>query len=242
MLDLGTGRRVGYRAGEPFRMCSTFKTLAAAFILHRVDNGEERLDRRITYAKSDLPDYSPISERHAAIGLTLGDLCHAAVTVSDNGAANLMLASFGGPPALTAFLRSIGDRVSRLDRTEPSLNTGAADDPRDTTSPNAMAETVRTLVLGNILSPTSRAKLGQWLVASTTGATKLRAGLPAGWIVGDKTGTWGDETNGISNDVAIVWPPDRRPMVIAVFLSAPAQDTARNAALAEVARILTAPA
>ncbi len=105
-----------------------------------------------------------------------------------------------------------------------------------------MAETVRTLVLGNILSPTSRAKLGQWLVASTTGATKLRAGLPAGWIVGDKTGTWGDGTNGISNDVAIVWPPDRRPLVIAVFLSAPAQDTARNAALAEVARILTAPA
>ncbi|WP_156679165.1 class A beta-lactamase [Sphingomonas profundi] len=240
VLDVRHGRIDGYRIGERFRMCSTFKALAAGFVLHRADRGEERLDRRIGYTSADLPDYSPVTEKHVASGMTMAELCHAAVTVSDNGAANLLLASFGGPAALTAFLRRIGDRKTRLDRIEPALNSGAADDPRDTTSPAAMAATLRRLVLGDALSPASRARLGAWLVASTTGRTKLRAGIPAGWTVGDKTGSWGDAAGGISNDVAILWPPGRPPMLIAAFLAAPLVDEARSAILADVARIVTA--
>lgn len=215
VLDTQTSITFGYRGSEAFPMCSTFKALAAAFVLARVDKGEESLDRRVTYGKDKLVDYSPLSGKHAdADGMTVAELCEAAVTVSDNTAANLLLESFGGPPALTDWLRSIGDGTTRLDRTEPTLNEGRKDDPRDTTTPDAMLDTLGNLTLGSILTEASSDRLIAWLVASTTGKERLRAGLPADWKVGDKTGTG---PNGSVSDIAVIWPPDRGPIVAVVY-------------------------
>lgn len=234
--DLQTGRRFAWRGHERFRMCSTFKMLLAAQTLHRVDAGEERLDRVIPYGRDALLDHSPITEAHVGSGLPVAELCAAAITVSDNAAANLLLAANGGPAALTAFLRATGDDVTRCDRREPELNFGAADDPRDTTRPETIVATWRTLLLGEVLSPASRARLADWLVANRTGDQRLRAGLPAAWRIGDKTGSDGKS---VTNDIAIAWPKDRRPLLIAAFVNgAPGDDDARNAAAAEVGRIL----
>lgn len=225
VLDTQTNISFGYRGSEAFPMCSTFKALAAAFVLARVDKGEESLDRRVTYGKDKLVDYSPLSGKHAdADGMSISELCEAAVTVSDNTAANLLLESFGGPAALTDWLRSIGDGTTRLDRTEPTLNEGRKDDPRDTTTPDAMLDTLGNLTLGSILAEASSDRLIAWLVASTTGKERLRAGLPADWKVGDKTGTG---PNGAVGDIAVIWPPDRGPIVAVVYIgeaTAPVKD------------------
>jgi beta-lactamase class A len=220
-------------------MCSTFKWLAAAFVLARVDRGEERRDRRVIFSKADLVPYSPVTgERTGPPGMTLEELCHAAVTVSDNTAANLLLASFGGPSGLTEYARSLGDEVTRLDRTEVELNEATPGDPRDTTTPAAMTRNVRRLVLGDALSAASRAKLTDWLVGNTTGDSRLRAGFPKGWRIGDKTGSG---NHGVTNDVAIAWPPERQPIIVsAYYAESPANGDARNAVLAEVARIVAA--
>ena len=165
-------------------MCSTFKFLAVAFVLARVDRGEERLDRRITFTEQDLVTYSPVTkERVGATGMTIAELCDAAITVSDNAAGNLLLASFGGPPALTAYARSLGDEVTRLDRIETDLNEATPGDPRDTTTPTAMAENVRRLVVGDALSAPSRERLKALLIANKTGDARLRAGFPKTWSV-----------------------------------------------------------
>ena len=241
MLDTGSGRFRGYRADERFRMCSTFKLLLAGFVLHQIDHGDERIDRRVRYAVSDLPDHSPISARHVADGMTIGALCEAAVTVSDNGAANVLLGQVGGPPALTRWLRATGDPSTRLDRTEPTLNDAPPGDPRDTSTPAAMIATMRRLLLVDTLSPDARARLSGWLVASTTGKARIRAAAPPGWTVGDKTGTWNGPTNGTSNDVAILWPPARPPILIAIYLvGSPAPGEARDAAIAQAAKHLLA--
>jgi len=237
IVDAAGGLRLRHRADERFAMCSTFKVLAAAAVLARVDDGREKLGRRIAYGKSDLVAYSPATAPNAGTGMTLDALCEAAVTLSDNTAANLILAQLGGPRGLTAYLRSIGDATTRLDRWEPELNTAIPGDPRDTTTPDAMVETLRSLVLRRALSPASRARLAGWLVDNKTGDARLRAGLPKGWRVGDKTGTGPDET-GTSNDVAVVWRPDGRPALIAAYLTRATVDgDARNAVLAEVGRI-----
>lgn len=217
-------------------MCSTFKFLAAAMVLARVDRGEERLDRRIVFGTDDLVSYSPVTEHHPGTpGLTVAELCHAAITVSDNTAANLLLASFGGPAALTGFARTIGGDMTRLDRIETALNEATPGDPRDTTTPAAMLDDMRTLLLGDVLSNGSRAQLADWLVASTTGGTRLRAGFPAAWRAGDKTGTSG---NGATNDIAIAWPPGRAPLLVtAYFAESPVEQDVRNAVLADVGRI-----
>nr|6TY6_A Chain A, Beta lactamase (GNCA4-2) [synthetic construct]6TY6_B Chain B, Beta lactamase (GNCA4-2) [synthetic construct]6TY6_C Chain C, Beta lactamase (GNCA4-2) [synthetic construct] len=238
VLDTATGRRFGYRGDERFPMCSTFKALLAAAVLARVDQGKENLDRRITYGKEDLVDYSPVTEKHVGDGMTVAELCEAAITYSDNTAANLLLEALGGPAALTAFLRSIGDNVTRLDRWEPELNTAAPGDPRDTTTPAAMAATLRTLLLGDVLSPASRQQLVDWLIANKTGDKRLRAGLPADDRVGDKTGTG---EHGTTNDIAVVWPPNRAPIFLAVYLTESQVDAdARDAVIAEVARLVVA--
>jgi beta-lactamase class A len=235
-LDTRAGAVFGHRADERFPMCSTFKALVAGLVLSRVDRGLERLDRRIVYGKAALLFTSPVTELHVGAGMTVGELCEATVTRSDNAAANLLLDSFGGPPALTAFLRTLGDPVTRLDRHEPQLNEARPGDPRDTTSPRAMLGSLRALALGTALSPASRRRLVDWLVANRTGDHRLRAGLPPGWRVGDKTGSDGRTT---TNDVAIVWPPNRPPILIAAYLTQAAiDDEARNAVLAEAARIL----
>ena len=235
-LDTGIGRRIGHRADERFPMCSTFKALAAALVLARVDRGEERLDRRVFYTPADLVTYSPATEKRVGpdAGMTMAEICEAAVTLSDNAAGNLLLASFGGPAGLTAYARSLGDEVTRLDRIETALNEATPGDPRDTTSPAAMLELLRKTVLGDALSAASRAQLAAWLVDSKTGDARIRAGFPRGWRIGDKTGT-GD--NGVANDVAVVWPPDRAALVVCVYYAEanilPAQ---RNAVIAEAAR------
>jgi beta-lactamase class A len=186
-----------------------------------------------------LVTYSPVTEKHAGgDGLTVGELCDAAVTLSDNTAGNLLLGSFGGPAGLTAFMRSLGDGVSRLDRWETELNEAAPGDPRDTTTPLAMLGLLREAVLGNALSAPSRARLAAWLVANKTGDERLRAGVPAGWPVGDKTGTG---ENNATNDIAVIWPPGRAPIVVAAYYAearAPAEE--RNAVLAEVGQLATA--
>ncbi|PZA10979.1 class A beta-lactamase [Rhodopseudomonas palustris] len=216
VLDTASGRIVGHRLDERFPMCSTFKVLAAGLVLSRVDRKQESLDRRVSYTKSDLVTYSPATEKHIEGGMTIAELCAAAITLSDNTAANLLLGSFGGPAGLTAFARSLGDETTRLDRIETELNEALPGDPRDTTSPRAMAQDLRALTLGDTLSPTSRAQLIAWLKANTTGGTRLRAGVPAGWTVGDKTGT-GDR--GTANDVAVLWPPQRAPLIVTVYLT-----------------------
>jgi beta-lactamase class A len=173
-----------------------------------------------------------VTEKHTADGMTLAELCDAAVTLSDNTAGNLLLAALGGPAGITAFARSLGDPVTRLDRIEPELNEAKPGDPRDTTSPAAMTANLRALVLGDALSAASRAQLTAWLAANKTGDTRLRAQLPAGWRVGDKTGTGG---NGSNNDVGVLWPPGRAPIVVSAYLTETAvPPEQRNAAIAAV--------
>ena len=234
LLDTRDGSATGYRQDERFAMCSTFKALAAGAVLARVDAGNEQLDRRIRYDAKHLVTYSPVTEKHVATGMTLAELCEAAITLSDNTAGNLLLAAIGGPAGLTAFARTLGDAVTRLDRIETELNEATPGDPRDTTTPAAMAADLRALVLGDALSAKSRAQLKAWLIDSKTGGTRIRAGVPAGWIVGDKTGA-GD--HGTNNDVAILWPPGRAPLVLCVYLTeTSASFEARNAAIATVAK------
>jgi len=244
ILDTATGARFVHRADERFLMCSTFKLLASAYVLHRVDRGEESLERRIGYDAGALVSWSPVTEKHVSDGMTLGALCHAAITVSDNAAANLILASYGGPRALTAFVRTLGDTATRADRSEPELNRhNRPGDLRDTTSPNGMLHSVQRLALGDALAPASRTQLQQWLLASTTGERRLKAGLPSGWKIGDKTGSGGGPgVGGTSNDVAVVWPPEgRAPLLVAAYLmdsAAPGEQ--RDATLARVGGLLPA--
>lgn len=236
MLDTGSGRRVIHRGDERFLLCSTFKALLVAAVLARVDRGEERLDRRVVFGPGAVLSYAPVTSRHAGgPGMRVDALCEAAITVSDNTAANLLLASLGGPAAVTRFVRGLGDPVTRLDRIEPALNLGSPGDRRDTTTPNAMLDTLRTLLLGNALEQSSRQRLAGWMRACSTGAAQLRAGIPAGWVVGDKTGSG---RHGETNDVAVVWPPHRKPLLVtAYYADSPADLDTRKAVLAEVGNI-----
>ncbi len=216
-LDTDSGETLEHRADERFAMCSTFKWVLAAAVLERIDHGELRLDQDLHFDADDLLDYAPVAREHLARGsLTIDELCAAAVSISDNTAANLLLDQIGGPSGLTAFLRQYGDTVTRLDRNEPTLNTNLPGDPRDTTTPRAMTGTMNTLLVGDVLSADSRKRLRRWLKDSTTGRARLRAGLPPDWVAGDKTGTG---VNGAANDVAIAWPPGRAPILIASYLS-----------------------
>jgi beta-lactamase class A len=236
ILDTGNGRRVAHRGGERFLLCSTFKVLAAAAVLARVDNGTERLERRVVFDDRAVLDYAPVTRhRVGAPGMSLSELCDAAITVSDNTAGNLLLDSLGGPAAVTAFVRGLGDPVTRLDRTEPDLNVTRPGDTRDTTTPDAMLDTLHRLLLGTALSDASRARLAGWLRGCTTGAARLRAGVPARWMVGDKTGSGAADE---ANDVAIIWPPQRKPLLVAAYFAGSRGDAAeRNAVLADVGRI-----
>jgi len=243
MVDTTSGLHAGLRADERFPMCSTFKLLAAGAVLTRADRGQEDLQRRIVFSRRDLVPYSPATSQHTRertgdAGMSVAELCKAAITLSDNTAANLLLASMGGPAGLTAFARSLGDGITRLDRNEPALNEAIPGDPRDTTTPNAMLGNLRELVLGGRLSSSSKAQLLAWLAANETGGARIRAKLPKDWGVGDKTGT-GDR--GTANDVAILWPPGRGPVLVAVYLTETSGDAARcNAAIANVGALVAA--
>ena len=240
ILDTASGASFNHRADERFLMCSTFKLLASALVLQRVDRGQESLDRRIVFGPSDLVAHSPVTEKHVGgNGMTLGELCAATITTSDNAAANLILASYGGPPAFTAFVRQLGDSVTRLDHTEPEMSAWH-DDFSDTTSPRAMLGSVQRVVLGDALSPASRAMLQRWLRANTTGKSRLQAGLPQGWAIGDKTGSGGDDGHGAStHDIAVAWPPTGAPLLVTAYLSrSRAPEAARKATLARVGALL----
>lgn len=238
VLDTGSDRRFGYRKDERFPMCSTFKLMAAAAILKRVEQGQETLERRVHFSKSDLVTYSPATEKHLESGMTVAELCEAAITLSDNTAGNLMLGMLGGPPGVTAFARALGDPLTRLDRTELALNEAVPGDPRDTTTPAAMAEDLRKLMFGGALAKASSEQLKAWLLANKTGDARLRARLPAGWRVGDKTGSG---ERGSTNDVGILWPPDAAPLIVAVYLTQTAASmNERNEALAAVGEAVAA--
>ena len=235
--DTGTGSTLAHRADERFPMCSTFKLLASAAVLKRVDQGAERLDRTIAYGPSDLLEYAPIAKTHVAQGgMTLAEACAAAIDWSDNTAANLILQEIGGPAGFTQFARSLGDSVTRLDRNEPSLNTAIPGDERDTTSPRAMAEDMRRVLIGDVLSETSRRQLTAWLIDDKVGDKRLRAGLPAAWRIGDKTGS-GD--HGTTNTIAIIWPPERAPIIATVYYTgSSAPMDARNAVHKEIGGLI----
>ena len=234
-LDTGSGERADYRSEERYPMCSTFKFLAAAAVLKRVDEGKEKLDRFISYTAKDVLEYAPVTKAHLNDGgMTLGALCAAAIEQSDNTAGNLLLDAIGGPAGLTKFARSIGDETTRLDRKEPELNNVAVGDERDTTSPAAMCANMQRFVLGNVLSESSRHQLEDWLRKNETGAQLIRAGVPKTWTVGDKTGRCG---NGETNDVAIIRSSGRLPIVIAIYsIDSTASADDRSAIVAETAR------
>lgn len=225
---------LSHRGGERFLLCSTFKALSAAFVLQRVDRGAETLARAIPVRKADIVSYSPITEKAIGGTMSVAALCQAMVTVSDNTAANLLFATYGGPVALTGYVRSLGDRVTRLDRTETALNMwNPADRDWDTTTPDAIARTLRTLLASDALSPASRDQLRAWLRGSTTGNARLRAGLPPDWVIGDKTGTGPTSTN----DIAWIEPPGGGALSVAVYYAdAPRDIDAQNGVIAEVGR------
>ncbi len=234
--DSQTGATFAYRGGERFPLCSTFKFLVSAQVLSRVDRGDEQLTRRVAVQTADLVDYSPITQpRVGGLPMTMAELCEAAITLSDNTAGNLLLRSVGGPPALTTYARSLGDPMTRLDRTEPELNEATPGDPRDTTTPDAMLHTLQKIVLGDALAPASREQMLRWLRDNKTGGRKLRALLPAGWQVGDKTGGGARGTN---NDIGVLWPPGRAPLLVCCYLTDTTAELAvRDRAVAEVGRL-----
>lgn len=228
---------LAHRADERFPMASTFKTLLAACVLARVDAGRERLDRMIAYGPGDMLSHAPVTEAHLKDGaLSVEVLCKAIVEVSDNPAANLLLKTIGGPAGLTAWLRSIGDDVTRLDRFELELNEALPGDPRDTTTARAMVADYVRLFGGRVLSQASRRRLEDWLIGATTGLQRLRKDTPAGWRAGDKTG---NGARGSSNDVAVFWPPKGPRIYVAAYMTGTSVPMdVRNAVHAEIGRIV----
>lgn len=221
-LDTGSGKRIAWRADERFLMCSTFKLSLAAAILAKVDKGGEQLDRLVHYSADAPIGVSPATRKNVARGMTIAELCEAAVIYSDNGAANTLLAALGGPPALTAYWRGLGDKLTRLDDIELKLN--IPDGERNTTTPAAMLGHLKTLLLGQALSPASRARLLGWMRATTTGAGRLHAGLPPAWQWGDKTGT-SEARYGLVNDIGIATPPGRSPILMVAYTERSSEKT-----------------
>jgi beta-lactamase class A len=225
-VDTGTGRTVAYRAGKRFAYASTYKVLVTGVLLRRVSDAE--LDRVVRYGPEDLLEYAPITSRHVQTGMRLRDLMDAALRYSDNTAANLLVERLGGPDELERALRRIGDRRTHVDRTEPTLNEAAPGDVRDTSDARTLGTDLRRFVLGDLLPKDRRRMLTNWLVRNTTGDAYIRAGVPEGWKVGDKTGSGG---HGTRNDIAIAWPPGGAPVEIAVLSDRVKADAASDDAL-----------
>ena len=237
ILDTANNKSIGYHLTDRFPMCSTFKWLLAADVLQRVDKQKEQLDRKIAYGQVDLLEWAPVTKQHVKEGsMTVEALCSAAVEYSDNTAADLLLQTVGGPQGLTEFFRSLGDSVTRLDRNEPDLNTAIKGDERDTTTPAAMLDDLKSVLLDEKLSALGRQRLEGWLVKNTTGNKRLRAGLPSTWQIGDKTGTGENAARG---DLAIARPPNRAPILIVVYtVESPAPDDKINAAFAAIGKLV----
>ena len=235
-LNIGSGVMLAHRADERFMLCSTFKGVLAAQVLSRVDAGRDDLADIVSYGKTDLVGHSPVTAAHVEEGtLSIEALCSATLVFSDNGAANLLLARVGGPAALTAYVRSLGDPTTRFDRYE--LAAGQRAGTLDTTTPRAIAETARRLVLGNALQPPSRDRLDRWMRGTVAGRTRLRASLPSDWIVADRTGT-GD---GLCNDYAVARRPGKAPLVMAAYYDAPGMNQpAQEAVLRNAGSVIAA--
>ena len=236
-VDTSNDKHLDYRAEERFPMCSTFKFLATAAVLKRVDEKKEKLERFVPYNAKDILEYAPVTKEHLNEGgMTLGALCEAAIEQSDNTAGNLLLNAIGGPAGVTNFVRALGDRVTRLDRIEPELNSAIPGDERDTTTPAAISSDMQRLLLGDALSEASRRKLDDWLQRNETGGSMIRAGVPKTWSVGDKTGRG---ANGATNDIAIMRPPGRAPILLAIYsVGSTATANDRAAAIAEVTKVV----
>ncbi len=235
ILDTATGERSGYRTDKRFPMCSTFKFLLASAVLQRVDRHQETLDHNIAIPPKPLLFNSSLTELHAGDAMTIAALCHAVLTQSDNTAANLPLESIGGPKGITHFARSIGDTVTRLDRVKTSLNKSLPGDPHDAASPAAMTDDMNSVLPGNVLSSVSREQLTHWMEANLTGLERLRATLPEGWRAADKTGSNGEHT---SNDIAVLWPVGKPPIIIAAYITQCAgPESKRSAMLADIGRL-----
>ena len=236
-LDTNSGRQLSHREDERFAMCSTFKWVLAAATLASIERREAWLDEAIIYGPTDILDYAPITTQHLAERqMTVRDLCRAIITVSDNTAANLLLRKLGGPARFTEFVRSCGDVTTRLDRFEPDLNENVDGDPRDTTTPRAMVELMQSVFCSSALADDSRDLLIEWMIACETGKNRLRAGVPQSWRAGDKTGSG---KRGAVNDVAIVYPVGRRPILIAAYMSGSgAESSVVVAAQARIGRLV----
>lgn len=246
LLDTASGEVAGHRVDERFAMCSTFKLAMVAACLREADAGRLRMDEILRYSEADLLSWAPVTRQHVAQGgLPVAVLARAAQEVSDGTAANLLVRRLGGPAQVTAKFREMGDAITRLDRYEPDLGLVLSADERDTTSPRAMAQLLRRITTGRILSEPARERLLGWMVNTSTGLHRLRAGLPSSWRTGDKTGTGRAEgTTNKCNDIAITFPPDRAPIIIAAYFDSgeyTAQIERRHeAVLAEVGRIAAA--
>ena len=235
-LDTASGQRLAYRADERFPMCSTFKLLLVSAMLKMSTQQPGLMQQVLSYRQSDLVDYSPITERHVGVGMSVAKLCTAALQYSDNTAANLLIAQLGGPAAVTAFARSIGDQQFRLDRWETDLNTAIPGDQRDTSTPESMGRSLQRLALGDALPSAQREQLCVWLRGNTTGAARIKAGIPASWTIGDKTG---GGHYGTANDIAVLWPPQRSPVILAIYTTRNQQTaTARNELIAAAVRVV----
>ena len=250
-IEVSSGARIGlfaintadntiiqYRAKERFPMCSTSKVMCVSAILNKIMTNSDLLQQKIQYTKKEVDSsgYAPMTKNHIADGMTIAELCNASITHSDNMAMNLLLNNLGGPNAVTRFARSIGDKKYRLDRYGPDLNSAIPGDLRDTTTPEAMANALYKLVLGDVLASSQREQLQLWLKNNTTGKDRIRAGVPKGWVVGDKTGT-GDY--GTTNDIGILWPPKKSPIIVVIYVTQSKKDAVPRAdIIASVTQIL----
>ncbi len=229
-IDTGTKRTIAYRSDERFAYASTstYKVLAAGVVLQQ--NSIDRLDEVIHYSKDDLVSYSPITEQHVDTGMTLKEICDAAIRYSDNTAGNLLLEKLGGPKGFEKSLREIGDTITRSDRFETELNEATPGDLRDTSTPKALAKSLKAFTVNNVLPSDKRRILTDWMRGNTTGDKLIRAGAPKGWAVGDKSGAG---SYGTRNDIAIVWPPHKKPIIIAILSSHKTKDATYNDELIE---------
>ncbi|HVE06813.1 MAG TPA: class A beta-lactamase [Paraburkholderia sp.] len=235
-LNTGNGKQLAHRADQRFAFCSTFKVMAVAAMLRRSSKDPGLMDEHIIYGIDSLVPNSPVTSKHlGGDGLSIADLCAAALQYSDNAAANLLLREAGGLSTVNDFARSIGDDTFRLDRWEPTLNEALPNDWRDTSTPQAMAKSLQKIALGDALGAPQRQQLITWMRGNTTGNQRIRAGVPQGWSVADKTGT-GDY--GTTNDLALAWPPGKPPLAIALYYTQDQNDASANSeVLAAATRI-----
>ncbi|PKE29478.1 class A beta-lactamase [Rahnella sp. AA] len=237
LINTADNSQIAYRADERFAMCSTSKFMAASAILKQSETQKDLLAQPVSIKKSDLVNYNPIAEKHVNGTMTLGELAAAALQYSDNVGMNKLIEHLGGPQKVTEYARTLGDDTFRLDRTEPTLNTAIPGDERDTSTPRAMALSLQKNALGDGLARPQQAQLVEWMKGNTTGAMSIRAGLPATWIVGDKTGS-GDY--GTTNDIAVIWPENKAPLVLVTYFTQPQQDAkSRRDVLSSAAKIVT---